>query len=328
MKCLTKLQLSNYINEEKTEDFESHLADCEDCRKQLLVISSQSICLSPGLEKKTIKGVQYAVKMEHKSSRNSQVTGHFNQSIKFALAAGFLVVITYGMIMNKSAVYNFFKNAVKIVRMDSVNALQGRQEMPLIRRNFVSLKQIDSTKQTASVNCNSLKNHKGNALSAVEKESIIRLGKSSGILTEPKTRLTIKVQTDTNACVEMLRGNALFSIESNRYRSFIVKTPTAVITVTGTVFSIFVDKKYTMVNVAQGAVRLNRPNKSQVAVVEQGNGAVADKDSIINLMLENSPIFKEREHLLQEYIQQTILGKTDSDTTGNRAFGEEPKKTE
>lgn len=324
MKCLNDQQISDYLHGYKSEENELHLADCGNCRKNLLKFLSQSnpsSNITSSLKKETIKAIRYAIKTEQKSQSRPQLIFHFNTRIKFAMAAGLLVAATYGAVMHKAIIQHYFNHALQVLHATSSISRQAVKEndTAIVKSSVLQSTKVGATNCPAITGYDTMKNPTAHGRPHKEKESIIRLGKASGIFAEPKTSITVMIQTDTNASIEMSQGNALFSIEPKRYRSFVVKTPTAVITVTGTVFSLFVDNKYTMVNVAEGSVRLSHQFKPQIETVERGNGAVVDKDSIISMMLENSPIFKEREHLLQEYIQQAIIGTTAHDTATKQA---------
>ncbi len=141
-----------------------------------------------------------------------------------------------------------------------------------------------------------------------DKESLIRFGGKTGIAASAAAVITVRSRTDTTAFIELTKGNALFSIEKNKYREFVVQTPTLMIVVTGTTFSVTADSAYTLVNVVEGSVRLQHQFKTTiVTTLATGDGAFANKDSITNIIVENSGMLKVRQRLLRDYIEGASL---------------------
>lgn len=313
MECIDIKELLEYLQGKKTEDLEMHLSDCNECRTRLLKLLAEQNAdfqISPLLEKNTIYKIIIGQRLRSESNcADTHVRLPFFSSklIKVALAAGIALLLISGISFLKRPMHGSIANSAnhgiqvpeKIGKAFEKEIVTYNEKMEKTlgigrKNNPIVFDSILITKETITV--------------AKDKEALLRFDKGSGIIAESSAKLTVQSRTDTSASVELTSGVAFFSIEKHRYRHFIVKTPNASIIVTGTVFTVMVDKEYTMVNVLEGSVQLRHQQKSTLSrLLDQGSQALVDRDSIVCALIENSTLYTTREKLLREYIEGTIF---------------------
>jgi hypothetical protein len=301
MNCFTKKQIQECVHGKVSEGYEAHLAECATCRTELLKTMAEEnrdCDVSPELAQKTIdKIVSFVRQRKEKGivAKRFDFSLYTSPFVKIALAAGVAAVFIGGYFLIKGP----FHDAVAIKQKAISPSLQTE--------NVVSKNEGNQKKNTVFV-FDSVTVRVGKIPVRKDKESLIRFGGKTGIAAGPGTMLDVKSRSDTTALVVLTKGNALFSIEKNKFKEFVVQTPTLNIVVTGTVFSVIADSGYTMVNVIEGTVSVRHLFKSQMTEsLEEGNGAFANRDSIIDVMIENSQILKVREKLLRDYIEGTMF---------------------
>jgi hypothetical protein len=315
MDCLTKQQIIDYYRGNKSEAYEAHLADCAACRTELcrMIAEENPECNVPAeLAEKTIDVIvakgSFTAKKEA-PVKKYDFSSPSSSLVKFAIAAGIVVALVCGWFLFKGPLHDYASIRFKPV---SPSLKTGKYGQAGLENNAVSagtavvLNETYPKKNTVLV-FNSVNVRIGKIPVQKDRDALIRFGEKTGIAAGPAAVISVKARTDTTALIELTRGTALFSIEKNRYREFVVQTPTVRIVAIGTVFSVMADSAYTMVNVVEGSVRLQHKGKSTVsAMLQQGDGAFANRDSIINVLIENSQLLKVREKLLRDYIEGAV----------------------
>lgn len=316
MDCLTKSQILDYFRGNKSELFEKHLADCASCREQLLTIvaeQNRDSNVPTELADKTIKSI-ISKRMMKKEKPMPVKRFVFPLSVpslvKFAAAACLAAAILVGYYFIQGSFQHYAALKKHAVSPSIQSGKNGRNfggknevfpETVVVENNGMPRKNTVLVFDSITINV-------GKIPVARDREALVRFGKETGIAAGPAAVINVKARSDTTALIELTKGSALFSIEKNKYKEFVVQTPTVRIVVTGTVFSVMADSAYTMVNVMEGSVRLQHQNKSTITTtLLQGSGAFANSDSIIRVMIENSQLLKAREKLLREYIEGTMF---------------------
>ncbi len=306
MNCLSQKQITEYLHGNKSEAVDLHLAQCKDCRTALLKLNAEKterFSVSAELTENTLQKIRSQCSQMKKPNEDAPQVRRFPSRYFFALAAAFVVIIS-GLV--------FFTSMIRAQRAPFV-------VNPVPAAVISSMNVIDSSSGSISqamkvwldtAKMKNLKDAKKQRIIRQETGTTIRLGKKTGILTEPTTVLQISDRTDTSVFVELKRGKALFTVEKNRYRLFYVTTPDVRIRVTGTVFSVFVDSAMTKVNVLEGAVQLTPTVKTDFdRTLEQGDEAIANKDSIAATEIMNRLTAKKRGSLLMDYLQSTVFSE-------------------
>jgi hypothetical protein len=333
MDCLTKQQIIDYYRGNKAEAYETHLANCAACRTELLTVMAEGnpeFNISPELANKTVDAIAekgFLEKEKKAASKRYTFSSYASPLFKFAIAAGIAAAVISGFFLFKGPFHDYASLKFKPVS-PSLNAGKYGQgarennavssETALVQNNMNSRKNSVMVFDSVNVRIGKIPVHK-------DKEALVRLGGKTGIAAGPAAMINVKYRTDTTAFVELTKGTALFSIEKNRFREFIVQTPTVRIVVTGTVFSVTADSAYTMVNVVEGTVKLEHKGKSFITtLLQQGDGAFANRDSIINVLIENSQMLKVREKLLRDYIEGALSPPGTSALPGSSGGSHKP----
>jgi hypothetical protein len=315
MDCLTKQQILDYYRGNKSEAYGAHLADCAACRTELLTIMAEEnpeCYISPELADKTIDAIvvkDHLHKEKKATSKKYDFSSSASSLIKFAIAAGIVGAVICGLFLVKGPFHDYASIRFKPVSPSVKTGKYGqdsRENNAVSQETAVAQNETYPKKNTVMV-FDSVNVRTGKIPVKKDREALIRLGGKTGIAAGPAAVINVKSRTDTTAYIELTKGTALFSIEKNRFREFVVQTPTVRIVVTGTVFSVMADSAYTMVNVVEGTVKLEHKDKSSITVLlRQGDGAFANRDSIINVMIENSQMLKVREKFLRDYIEGAL----------------------
>ncbi|MBL8026609.1 MAG: FecR domain-containing protein [Fibrobacteres bacterium] len=107
---------------------------------------------------------------------------------------------------------------------------------------------------------------------------VIKFDRKTHAVPSQTAAVRIVSQSESEAVAAIDSGSALFSVEPNRYASFVVETPDAEIRVTGTVFDVWVSEGSTKVTVLEGKVIVNYKKlkesvavaKNHLSVIEEG----------------------------------------------------------
>jgi len=118
------------------------------------------------------------------------------------------------------------------------------------------------------------------ALNKIQKDII--LPDSSKITLDVNTKIDVKYY-DNKREISLSKGKAVFDVESNKQRPFVIKTGKVDITVLGTKFEVINKEKQTQVNVTEGVVKVTNPyaHDSLLVRVEKGQSVTLDKYSNI-----------------------------------------------
>jgi len=304
MDCLTKQQILEYHRGNRSAAYEAHLADCASCRAELLKLIAEEnpgSFVSAALAAKTIDAI--ASKNAEKGAATLLAFRPFDTTIgKLAAAACLAVAIGAGYFLVTGPLheYTMLKKTTKGLFVHAGKNAPAHDTAFVVNRA--------SPKNNAVLVFDSMVVRVGKIPVARDREALVRFGEKTGIEASPAAVINVKARTDTTALIELTKGTALFSIEKNKYRAFVVSTPTARIVAIGTVFSVMADSSGTMINVIEGSVRLEQKFKTGItAMLTEGNGAYVNRDSIINVMIENSQTLKAREKVLHDYIEGTLF---------------------
>jgi hypothetical protein len=317
MNCLSPEQIRDFIKGIKTPEDEAHMADCAECRTRMLAMladADREFEISPELKDRTLDAIETRINgMEDKktTARRFKFPRIAAQMLKMAFAAGVVAAV---------AITGFYMARGPLFHTAGNNRGLGNSPVFSGNNRDTIAREMSGSPETASVESgghnrkstvlvfDSITVHVGKIPVKKDRDALIRFGGKTGIAAGPAAVIDIKSRTDSTAYVELSKGTALFSIEKGKYREFIVQTPTARIVVTGTVFNVVAESAYTMVNVMEGSVRMqHQKNPLLVAVLRQGDGAFANSDSIINVLIQNSGMFNVREKILRDYIEGTIM---------------------
>jgi hypothetical protein len=307
MKCLSQQQIADYLQGDKSEAVELHFAECRDCRTALLksyAEAAERFAVSPKLTEKTFASIEHESRLKEKADETVFKIRQFPERYFFALAAALLLVVS-------GIAYFIRMTHMPHATIALTNAPLSPSTEPAANKamNSGSISQTMKVwRDTAKVK--DIKDVRKNIIFRQENGTVIRLGNKTGIFAEPLTALHIVERTDTTILVELMRGNALFTIDKKRYRLFCVTTPHVRIRVTGTVFSVFVDSVRTKVNVLEGAVQVVPILKSNIEqTIEQGDEAVAQGDSVAAMEIMNRLTAKKRGLMLLDYLQSAVFGE-------------------
>jgi hypothetical protein len=313
MDCLTKQQLLEYVHGNKSGACEAHLADCASCRTELLRImadENKDSAVSPELAYKTVEAVASngpGQKENAVSSKRFVFPMLDRPFFKFAAAACLAIALLGGYFMIKGPFQHYAMTKKTANDLSVQNKKTGIGKNGIGPETDMAKNDVTPKKNTVFV-FDSLAVRVGTIPVSRHREALMRFGKKTGIAASAAAVINVKTRTDTTAFIELTKGTALFSIEKNRYREFVVQTPTVRIVAIGTVFSVMADSAYTMVNVIEGSVKLEQKFNSNItAMLQQGDGAFVNRDSIINVMIENSQLFKARAKMLRDYIEGTLF---------------------
>jgi hypothetical protein len=305
--------LLDYIRGNKADEYEAHLAECANCRTVLLMLLSeekQACAVSDDLANRTFDAIESTKVSAETMSGDVRFTKTNSRHAAFrfyALAAGIAVFLTAGIVFVR--VIRFHKDITPVVAVVPPEAVNPNYEDSTFGMDAPKLIHDDTVKKLEKqAGFENDREHLKPIRIPQNKERIMRFSGKTIVVAEPLTEMNVKDRTDSTILLEMNKGIALFSIEKKRFRAFIVQTPHVRIAVTGTVFSVAVDSGITHVNVYEGSVLLRHEMKADMEkVLDQGNGVVADNDSMISAMIENSHMVKTRGQLLRDYIQGTII---------------------
>jgi hypothetical protein len=120
------------------------------------------------------------------------------------------------------------------------------------------------------------------------KSTPVVFGKKTHAIASKSANLRIISKSEEEAVAALDSGSALFSVEPNRYASFVVETPDAEITVTGTLFDVWISNGSTKVTVLKGKVIVNYRNlKESVAVPEKHISVIEEGRVEVKTSTEN-----------------------------------------
>jgi FecR protein len=302
MNCLTQQQIVEFLEGAKSEQAAEHLADCSKCRTLLLRTMADKdpeFRMQPGLSDATTRAMLSMSAPE----RRFVIPGKHGIEMMFpqrvwAFAAAAMLILAAGAAL-------FFAHNPRGEDKGIVTSSSNVAHTAHAVRDTIAVKRAVVSKNAVMM-FDSVKVTLGKIPVRKDKESLIRFGGKTGIAAGAAADITVRSRTDTTAYIELTKGNALFSVEKNRYRQFVVQTPTLKIVVTGTTFSVTADSAYTLVNVVEGSVRVQHRFKTAIAtILTTGDGAFANRDSITNVIVENSGMLKVRQRLLRDYIEGT-----------------------
>lgn len=121
------------------------------------------------------------------------------------------------------------------------------------------------------------------ALNKIQKNII--LPDNSKITLDVNTKIDVKYY-DNKRIISLSKGKAVFEVESNKQRPFVIKTEKVDITVLGTKFEVINKEIQTQVNVIQGVVKVTNPhsNDNLLTRIEKGESITFDEYSNIKLL--------------------------------------------
>jgi hypothetical protein len=305
MNCPSQKQIADYLNGTPSEEVELHLIQCRDCRtvlRRMHADRTESFSISKDLTEKTLQKIRATNTPAQESSATPLRIRQFPKRYLFAMAASLLIAITGLAYFAKTVRKPHVSTVLPIAVPSSELSTQKSVDSGSISQTM--------TVWLDTIKVKDIKDVPKNIAIKKDKGTVIRLSKKTGILTDPLTVLNILSRTDTTVVIELIRGNALFTVEKKWYRQFCVVTPHVRIFVTGTIFSVFVDSIRTKVNVLEGRVQLVPIVKSDVGqTIEQGDEAIANGDSIAATEIMNRLTAKKRGSMLLDYLQSTVMGR-------------------
>ncbi len=143
---------------------------------------------------------------------------------------------------------------------------QQRQRLPLRLWHLVALSVVVFT---AIVTWNYVRYRQGFVEVTATERQALHLPDGSEAILHPGTRLAYHPAYPRR--VRLLKGKALFDVQSRPSSSFVVQTPVAFVTVTGTTFGVETSPSHTRVVLAQGRVLVSsRRNPEASVVLEPG----------------------------------------------------------
>jgi hypothetical protein len=312
MDCLTQKQILEYYRGDKPAAHEAHLAGCAACRTRLLAVVAEDnpeSAVPLELAGKTVDAIVAKVKFSNGNSvapARRAVAFPAPFMYKFAIAAGIIAAIACGYFLVKGPFCDYASVQFKHVSPSVKGGKYGPENNAVLPETVV-VRNESVPKKTVVLVFDSVDIRVGRIHVKRDRGALIRLGGKTGIEAGPAAVISVKSRTDSTVLVELTKGTALFSIEKNRFRQFVVQTPTVRIIAIGTVFSVMADSTYAMVNVVEGSVKLEHKEKSSItATLRQGDGAFANSDSIVNVMIQNSQMLKVREKFLRDYIEGAL----------------------
>ncbi|MFC1476385.1 FecR domain-containing protein [Fibrobacterota bacterium] len=136
------------------------------------------------------------------------------------------------------------------------------------------------------------------------KKSVVYLSKNSGFLAERNANITIISNNDSVVTLSMNKGRAVFEVEKNRYKRFVVITPHVEVRVVGTIFRVAVTKRKSDVTVIEGKVTVTTMKGTQEELtLTRGKTAYVSEEMLVRDIIERSKMLQLRENLLRSYLQ-------------------------
>jgi hypothetical protein len=154
--------------------------------------------------------------------------------------------------------------------------------MYLQNKNSISQKRIVQTE---------INEHRKNDTIGIKKESMAEIetdsskkmlviGKKTSGIIDKQTKVQY-AKVDTSVILNVTSGSILFNVEKGKYKRFEVLTPNARINVTGTVFRVEIRNNSTRVTVIEGSVVVENTVDKSLINLQDGNIAIANKDTLI-----------------------------------------------
>ncbi|HUI91209.1 MAG TPA: FecR family protein [Chitinivibrionales bacterium] len=312
MDCLKQSQILEYCRGNKSAPFEEHLADCAACREKLLAViagENPENKVPQELVDKTVDAIILKAQTLHRKEaafKSHEYSFPASSIYKFAIAAGIIAALVCGYFLVKGPFNDYASINFRHVSPSVKSGKYGPENNTALPETVVVRNGSDQKKNMVLV-FDSVNIRVGKVPVKKDREALIRLGGKTGIEAGPAAVINVKSRTDTTVLVELTKGTALFTVEKNKFRQFVVQTPTVRIVAVGTVFSVIADSVYAMVNVVEGAVKLEHERRPSItAMLKQGDGAFANRDSIINVMIQNSQMLRVREKFLRDYIEGAL----------------------
>lgn len=185
-------------------------------------------------------------------------------------------------------------------------------------RYFYNSHTSDSTVKTADkvVHVHLSDSIKTQAIATDNETEIIQFSGQTGFLAEKNTQFTMREKRDTTVTLELTDGSVLFKVEKGKYRKFVVLTPYAKITVTGTTFRVTIKDENTVVSVMEGSVNIIHNLKDQESTLLAGGSIMVNRDSMINTNFDLQSDIPKRK-LLADFLEQQFVSSQYSMNIGD-----------
>ena len=282
MKCLSTEQIRQYVAGGRTDAVEAHLSDCQRCRSMLVAEVStddESLVVSDIQQRRTVDAMLTASAAAAQRPARSVATWYRLAACLIGAAAlGTVAVVALGLrdrtvVSRESTPVESAVNATRTVPQSGQReATEIRVSSPPVALPPVTVRDV-TVPATLSVRT-----------TRVQRE-VLRLGTTAAVLIDSDVRITIEAGTPRTATCTLRQGRAFFSITPHAYDRFVVSTPSAVVEVTGTVFSVMVSPHSTSVQTFEGCVQVRHMREAHLVVqASAGHAVLAERDTLIEVL--------------------------------------------
>jgi hypothetical protein len=309
MNCLNKKEIQAYLSGDRTDDVEEHLASCDDCLTLLTqchLESAKAQNQPAKLVKKTIDQIIARQTSEADDrDRSSDVNGSaaarwwFGRPVwqqagiafaVMALAAGTLII---GFLPASKKHYAIASAASAVTYVELQEPLGELVRQRSVLMDSVVVKPLSEPPRIAH-----------GTIRTGGRAGVVKISRKTGMLADDSTTVSVSAKDTSDVTIDLSQGTSTFTVEKGRYHSFVVLTPTARVLVTGTVFTVSVVDGYTSVDVGRGSVDVaSRNPQSKHTILEDGDSAVINDDSVVVYLVKNSGMYRARERLLKDFLE-------------------------
>ncbi|MBD3343927.1 MAG: hypothetical protein GF401_02555 [Chitinivibrionales bacterium] len=323
MDCLTDNQINAFLEGNRSDRWEIHLSSCDWCRERLCAQMAENNTDIPNLGGLIDNTVSAAIAHNEKSGKQESHFLFFRRFRGYAFAAGLLLAagITFYLSLEfrehkeKTPVSSKSDFEISPAPREPKN-MPGTAQTPEKERTVYQFDEVEIFPSKKVV--------RGEIKAPHNKKSVVQLSRKTGTLVEERSKLEVDDNSDTVSIIRISQGTALFNVEPNKYDNFVVITPFAQVKVTGTIFSVTVEKEFAKVNVLEGSVDIIHETKKELSQsLLQGSSALINADSIVISMIESSLTLKARENLLKEYLDAL---DSNMNPTLHGAIGKKPDR--